>query len=385
MNNKIFLILKKELREVFRDKKSLAMMLIIPIMIPLIVIGISYLFEAESNKDIKEYNQIGFTYKLNNDEKRLLKELKVDYKEGDTKKIKKLYKDEKIKIYIDKEDNNYIVNYNEDNVEAVQTIALAEKYLQNYKAMLQHKFLTNNNINSNDVLNIINVKYNTLKEKKNNFYSNYINTYAFLFIIMAITISATYPATDTTAGEKERGTMETLLTFPINNKDIIIGKYLSVSISSTITGLLGLILSLLSFTYIHSYIKMYKSMSLMPSLSTIVITILIIISYSFLISGLCIAIASLSKTFKEAQSSLTPITFISFFPGMLSFMLNFKTNFVMSIIPFLNYVQIYNDISNGNISAINIIAMFISTIIYIALVLNHIIKQYGDEKVLFHA
>ena len=43
---------------------------------------------------------------------------------------------------------------------------------------------------------------------------------------MAITVSATYPSTDSTAGEKERGTLETLLTFPIRSKDIIVGKFL---------------------------------------------------------------------------------------------------------------------------------------------------------------
>ena len=46
--NKTLLILKKELREVFRDKKSLAMMLIIPVLIPLIIIGMSALFESET-------------------------------------------------------------------------------------------------------------------------------------------------------------------------------------------------------------------------------------------------------------------------------------------------------------------------------------------------
>ena len=61
-------------------------------------------------------------------------------------------------------------------------------------------------------------------ETGKNFFANYIKNYAFLFIIMAITLSSTYPATDTTAGERERGTLETLLTFPIKSKDIIIGK-----------------------------------------------------------------------------------------------------------------------------------------------------------------
>ena len=60
MKSNVLNILKKELKETFRDKKSLAMMLIIPIMIPLLVVGMSALFEAEVNKSITEYNTIGF-------------------------------------------------------------------------------------------------------------------------------------------------------------------------------------------------------------------------------------------------------------------------------------------------------------------------------------
>ena len=66
--NKTFLILKKELRELFRDKKSLAMMLIIPIFIPLIIIGMSALFESQTDVDVNTYNKIGFNYELSPEE-----------------------------------------------------------------------------------------------------------------------------------------------------------------------------------------------------------------------------------------------------------------------------------------------------------------------------
>ena len=60
MKSNLWNILKKELRELFRDKKSLAMMLVIPIFIPLLVIGMSALFEAETNMSIEEYKQNWF-------------------------------------------------------------------------------------------------------------------------------------------------------------------------------------------------------------------------------------------------------------------------------------------------------------------------------------
>ena len=75
----------------------------------------------------------------------------------------------------------------------------------------------------------------------------------------------------------------------------------------------------------------------MYSFASIVFALVIIIAYSFFISGLCIAIASTSKTFKEAQSALTPLTFISLFPGMIAFMIGITTTPILSIVPFLNY------------------------------------------------
>lgn len=382
MKNKTILILKKELREVFRDKKSLSMMLIIPIMIPFIVIGISYLFDSQEEKQ-KEYGSIGFAYNLNEEDKNIIKELDIKYESNSLEEIKKSYNNKNIFCYITKDNNNYTIYYDQNNIDSSTTSLLAEQYLNTLKTYYQNNYLINHNINSQDVLEIIKINHKSISKKEDNFYANYITTYAFLFIIMAITISATYPATDSTAGEKERGTMETLLTFPIKSKNIIIGKFLSVSISSIITGLLGFILSLISLKYVEQSLNIYKGLSLIPNLTTSTITVLIIISYSFLISGLCIAIASMSKTFKEAQSSLTPITFISFFPGMISFMVNIKTNFIISIIPFLNYVQIFTDTNSGKLNILYISAMFISTIIYISIVLSIIIKQYKNEKVLF--
>lgn len=201
--------------------------------------------------------------------------------------------------------------------------------------------------------------------------------------MMAITVSATYPATDTTAGERERGTLETLLTFPIKSKDIIVGKFLGVTVSSIITGLISLALAIISLMLTKNMFSIYEGMDVMYSPITILFAVIVIIAYSFFISGLCIAIASTSKTFKEAQSALTPLTFISFFPGMIAFMMGITTTPILSIVPFLNFTLIFTDINNGTINLLNIGLMAISTIIYISLVFAHIIKQYKSEKVLF--
>ena len=380
MKNNLWNILKKELRELFRDKKSLAMMLIIPIFIPLLVIGMSALFEAQVSKDVEEYNKIGFAYEMTDVEKNIAKEMNIEIINGNEEELKQQYNDGEIDLYITKDGNKYIINTDGSDTSTYSS-SLMETYFNTYKQYLQQNYLQENNLNPDEVLDIITVEENMIEQ--DNYFANYIKNYAFLFIMMAITVSATYPATDTTAGERERGTLETLLTFPIKSKDIIIGKFLGVTISSIITGVISLVLAIISLIVTKNMFSIYEGIDTMFSPITIVFAVIVIIVYSFFISGLCISIASTSKTFKEAQSALTPLTFISFFPGMIAFMMGITTTPILSIIPFINFTLIFTDINNRTIDILNIVLMAVSTIIYISIVFAYIIKQYKSEKVLF--
>lgn len=380
MKNNIGNVLKKELREMFRDKKSLSMMLLVPIMIPLLVFGMSALFESQMNKPVTDYNKIGFNYEMSEAEKTLAKGLDIDVISSDTDDLENKYNNGEIDLYITRDGNRYTIN-EQDNETTSYASSLAESYFSAYKEYLQNQYLTDKNILPEDVINIITVDQNIFSTE--NFFGKYLINYSFLFIIMAIAISAMYPATDATAGEKERGTLETLLTFPIKSKDIIIGKYLSITLSSIITGILSLILTVVSLLIAGNIFEIYKDTDLMLSPVSLIFAAVVIIAYSFLISGLCIAVASKCKTFKEAQSALTPLMFISFFPGMIAFMAELESNTLLSLVPFLNYTLLFTDITNGNVAYLNIFLMLLSTIIIIAVVLAIIIKQYKSEKVLF--
>ena len=292
----MFNILKKELRELFRDKKSLAMMLVIPIFIPLLIIGMSALFESQVSKDVEEYNKIGFSYELSTEEQELAKTMNIEVISGTEEELKQKYDNGEIYLYVTKENNKYVLNTGtNDNDTYAQN--LVQAYFEAYKEYLQTSYLANNNINPDEVLNIITVEENIFEE--DNYFANYIKNYAFLFIIMAITVSATYPATDTTAGEKERGTLETLLTFPIKSKDIIVGKFLGVSISSIITGLISLVLAVISLVITKNMFSIYEGIDIMFSPISLLFAVVVIIAYSFFISGLCITLYCNSKYIKN--------------------------------------------------------------------------------------
>lgn len=170
-------------------------------------------------------------------------------------KLLEQYNNEEIDLYVLKDSNNYTIK-GEDNTTTTYASSLVENYLNAYKQQLQANYLQASGIDTDEVLNIITITKD-IKEQ-DNYFATYITSYAFLFIIMAITVSATYPATDATAGEKERGTLETLLTFPIRSKDIIIGKFLSVTISSIITGTISLILTIIALLLANNMFKIYE-------------------------------------------------------------------------------------------------------------------------------
>ncbi len=379
MNN-IIVTLKKELKLIIRDKKSLLMMALTPLFIPIFVILMSYIYEEiTTNNEDKKY-VVGVNYSLSNIEKELLsKELDIIYYDN-IDNIKKDYDKKKIISYIIKDNNNYNIYTNTQSEDGSMAISYIVSYLDNYNNYLGQSYLIDNNINLNKVYN--NINYNINEIKGESVFGNQIILMAITFIIMSITLSSIYTSTDTTAGEKERGTLETILTFPISRKELVLGKYLAISMSGLITLMIGILLSLISLYYVKNTFTIYDNVIFNINIKTITLIVLILIFYTFFISGICITIASFTKTFKEAQSALTPISLITCVPMFLE-LLNININGALAFIPIINHTIVVNEILTGTININSIIITIISSIIYIILLMIFINKMYKSEKILF--
>ena len=380
MNN-ILITLKKELKLITRDKKSLLMMAITPLFIPIFVILMSYIYEELTvNKDDKTY-QIGVNYELSSTEKELLSD-EVKYTVySNLKELEEAYNSNKILAYIVKNNNSYNIYANIQSEDGSMVTSLITNYLDNYNNYLGQNYLVNNNIDLSKVYN--NLNYNVTEIKGESIFGNQIILMAITFTIMAITLSCIYTSTDTTAGEKERGTLETILTFPISRKELIFGKYLAISISGIVTLLIGVLLSIVSLYYVKNSFSIYDNVIFNINTITILLTILILLFYTLFISGLCITIASFTKSFKEAQSALTPISLVTCIPMFLE-MLNINISGVLSFIPIINHTIVINNILTSSININNILITIISSIIYIIVLLLFINKMYKSEKILFN-
>ena len=377
----IFEIFKKEIRDILRDKKTLRMMVLVPLFLfPLIIIFMSYIFEALDSQSINNFNNIGINFETNEVIDSIVNELDINTTYANDEELGLMLEDGEINAYITCDDNKYTIYYDEASIQSIHAYGLASTMLENYKIVLQDKILTEQNVNSNEVINVIQVS--EVNVSKTNSYSSQIINMLPVFIIMAITLAATYPAIDVTAGEKERGTLETLLTFPIKNSELIIGKYLAVVASAVLSAIISFIATFGSFLIIQENLSIYATSKITLSLSSRISIILVLVVYSLFISGLTIAISSFSKSFKEAQNALTPVNFLPIIP-MFIMMIGINSSYLISIVPYLNFSLAINDILNGNVNLIFMLLMFLSTIVYAGIMIFTIVKLYKQEKILF--
>ena len=385
MNN-IWITIKKELRGIVRDKKSLMMMLLTPLMIPTFMILFSSIYDtefSETETEEKTYT-VGVNYKLTDTEKEIIKDLKLEteYKESE-ELLEKAYKKNKLSAYIIKEDNSYKVYSNPSDTSSIEVAALSTSYLDSYNSYLGHEYLSNFPVDFEKVDHSILISTEDLEGS--NEFINLILFLGIVFSIMAISLTAIYGVTDSIAGEKERGTLETILTFPIKSKDLIFGKYLAITISCMITSVISTILTVVSIIISKNNFSLYEGAVLNINFPIILLILLIMISYSFFVSGICIVIASFTKSYKEAQSALTPISLMTMIPMVMN-MMEIKMSTKLAFIPLVSHMMLINNILETGITSSVLISFFIiiiTSFIYSYILLIWISRLYKNEKILF--
>lgn len=383
MNKNILITIKKELRGIVRDKKSLMMMLVGPIMIPIFIFLFSYVYDSISKKEEEQYT-IGVNYELNDDEKDIVKELNLDVKEFTSiDEMKDEYSNHEIALYVIKDNAKYTVYSNPKSSDGSSATTLVNTYLNMYNDVLGQQYLNSIDIDSAKVYNNILVEFEELHGK--NEMVDMLIFFGVVFAMMSITLTSVYGVTDTTAGEKERGTLETFLTFPIKSDELITGKYLAIVVSCIVTSIISSILVVLSIKISSGMFSIFDNASMNINILSVLITLVIMVSYSIFISGLCIAIASFSKTYKEAQSALTPINFITMVPMFFN-ILGINLSLGLSFVPVVSHTLLINEcltIGFESNSYLYLVIMFISTIIYSIVIIKIINKMYKSEKILF--
>tara|TARA_R110002111_G_scaffold256979_2_gene324610 strand:+ start:96492 stop:98921 length:2430 start_codon:yes stop_codon:yes gene_type:complete len=211
-----------------------------------------------------------------------------------------------------------------------------------------------------------------------------------LLIIMAAT-GAFYPAIDLGAGEKERGTMETLLISPAKRTEIVLGKFLTVLIFSISTALLNL--ASMGFTGRHM-VNLAGSGALskigdlsFPSYSALFWIVVLLIPLSALFSALCLALATFARSSKEGQYYLTPLLMVTI--GLTVFCLSpaVEINAFYSLMPVVGVALLLKGMLLSSVNAgilyVYAIPVLVTSVGYSLLALWWAIDQFQREDVLF--
>lgn len=382
MNKKMVKItIKKELRSIFRDKKTVTLIFVFPLLIAFFIFLLSSTYETSVNN--KEIYNVAINYEITDVEKKIVKENQLKTKYYDSlDKMEKDFKDSKVSAYVyyDKDKNTYTI-YSDEGMKGMTASSYITSYLDAYNTYLGNEYLLKHNINPNDVYNNFTIKTELVEGE--NYILQTVLSLAFTYVIIAIAMASSSLATSATAVEKEQGTLETLLTFPVTSKELITGKYLATVIMSLFASLFGYIITLASLIIAKGKYKVYEDINLFINPENIIIGILICLAASLLIAGLAILLTAHSKSYKEAQMAsqvLTMITIIPMFISMLNIPIISKLYYV---IPILSHVQILMDIFTTKISYNNIILCLLSSIIISIIIIDIIIKKFKSEKVLF--
>lgn len=382
MNKKMVKItIKKELRSIFRDKKTVTLIFVFPLLIAFFIFLLSSTYETSIND--KEIYDIAINYELTDIEKKIIKENQLKTKYYDSlDKMEKGFKNSKVSAYVyyDKEKNTYTI-YSDEGMKGMSASSFITSYLDTYNTYLGNKYLLENNINPEDVYNNFTIKTELVEGE--NYILQTVLSLAFTYVIIAIAMASASLATSATAVEKEQGTLETLLTFPVTSKELITGKYLATVIMSLFASLFGYLITLISLVIAKGKYKVYEDINLFINPENIIIGILICLAASLLISGLAILLTANSKSYKEAQMAsqvLTMITIVPMFISMLNISIISKLYYV---IPIISHVQILMDIFTTKINYSNIFLCLLSSIIISIIIIDIIIKKFKSEKVLF--
>jgi sodium transport system permease protein len=215
-----------------------------------------------------------------------------------------------------------------------------------------------------------------------------IGTFVGYMVIILSMTGAMYPAIDLTAGEKERGTMETILSSPISRLDLVLGKFLlvfSASIAAAILSVTSMGTSFAILSHIHLSDSGGQALQLNLGWLSVVAVFLMALPLSVLFSALLMTIALFAKSYKEAQSYLTPITFVAVIPAVASVMPGVELTPKLALVPILNTSLVCKEIMTGTYHWSSIGIIFASTCVYAAVALFLAVKTFQRESVLFRS
>lgn len=401
----MWLVYKKELLELVRDKKTLIFSILLPtIIVPLFMFGFIKFASSKAqevrDKEIKvaivNAESLPGIDKVFSKEKKfeLIDLQSSDYKQAindqlvdfiievpeDIQAPEKSLKQETINLF-------YRGSSDLDKIEMGRLETALDIYNKNQRKALGDKFgLTNDNVVAfTKPLSIEKNNFASKREKSGEAIGSFI---AYILILLAVS-GAMYPALELGVGEKERGTLETLLLTPMQKWQIVIAKF-GVIFTTSFLSIVMVLASYFIWSLILGFGAMLKSMGAGEVINSITGMDMFLIGAMLLpvtaIFSAVMLIASIyAKNMKEAQAYMSPIMMFAFFPVLLALLPGMELNWKTAMVPITNVSLAMKDLLKGTVDYSLLGMIFFSTTLIAGALLYFTTQFFKKEAVLFRS
>ena len=389
-------IFRKEFLDTIRDRRTLIMMIVVPLLVvPALISLVAAVGRRQSEKAEEELSNVAFVGQAYAPE--LYGRFMADSQfvvlsqigPGD---IERLIRDDSLdgaivvppefsrRIQDDRQAavQLYYQSSNQLNVTERRMREVVEAYDSSVVSGRIRRFELDENLF--DAVEINTVDVSSLQERFGKTVGGFL---PYMFIIFCFT-GAMYPGIDLGAGEKERGTLETILSSPARRLEIVLGKFFVVSLiglASAMVSMLGLYLGFRSVSDVPEEIMTVVWDILNPQIIGMIASLLIPLAAFFAAAILAISINA--KSFKEAQSSLVPMNFIVIVPVLIGLMPGIELSPVTALVPILNVSLATKEVIAGTIDPFQLTLVYLSLFVLAGLSIWFCVKWFNREETLF--
>lgn len=400
----MWLIFKKEVLELLRDRKTLFFMIALPVLVfPLIFGGVIY-FMSEA---VEESQTKTLTYAVSGGEyaPNLLAELsKVESLEqvdvpGD------LTDKDTIAAIINDATVDFVLqipsNYGDDPISSGQitlNLVLNDAQLNSVRSRIREVTDEIEKRNQRDafarldvtediqkaLLNPIIIEKVNVADKREQAGSQFGGLIPYFMFILCLQ-GAMLPAADLGAGEKERGTLETLLLSPINRSQIVLAKFLTIAAAGVTTALITCISMAVWTLLVSQGMAIPFVAEFIASIGWVdfLLVFLMLVPVVATFASILLALSIYARSFKEAQGYMSPLMIVVFVPILIALLPNIELKGVWAWIPLTNVALAIKELVKGTMDYVQLVGIFGSSLLLAGALLAFCVYWFKQEKVLF--
>ena len=392
MGSKIsFVVFKKELKDAFRDRKTI----IVSILIPLLIFPIMFYFMGKgmdaTSKKVENNLKIAIVDEGNSSLGRFLKDQK-DVKITETNNAAEDVKDGKILMFLEipKEfdssvgmeiQQKVIITYDNSSQQSQKAMEKVNEYINQYTEKVVSERLTKRDI-STPIITPVEIETKTsVKESE----GSSVLILSLLLPMSLIIYSVAEPmaaAIDQGAGEKERGTLEPLLTTQASRLSLLWGKFFAITVLGFMTTLASIIGLIIATSENSAALGSKGELSI--SLTALLLVGVVALLITMVFGALELSISIYARSFKEAQTYISPLMVLAFIPAYGTYMLDAKNIELFYFhIPLANAACLMKEFIAGIFNYTHIATTLIWMVVYIIAALLFARYMFSKEEVIF--